>query len=135
MYHWEEYKIYKLYGGMTGEFEVLKTDAPREVVIEYIIAASDLTLPDDDPELFFEQKGYQVEFLWSQNDDLDDEVVDKVVDEEIDTYDYIRSYIIIPEDEFKANLDEYLETVKSDDIVITRNGKHIARLTRPEGLA
>ena len=132
MYDWEGYRIYKLYGGMTGEFEVLKTTAPREVVIEYIIAASDLTLPDDDPDLFFQQKGYAVEFLWCQDDDLDAELLEKIVDEEIDTYDYIRSYIIIPEDKFKANLDEYLETAESDDIIITRNGKHIARLTRPE---
>lgn len=132
MYNWEGYKIYKLYGGMTGEFEVLKTNAPKEVVIEYIVSASNLTLPEDDPELFFTQKGYMVEFLWSQNDDLDDEVVDKVVDEEIDTYDYIRCHAVVTKDEFKANFDAYLEMAECEDIIITRNGKHIARLTSPD---
>lgn len=131
MYNWEGYKIYKLYGGMTGEFEVLKTTAPREVVIEYIIAASDLTLPDD-PALFFSQREYEVEFLWSQNDDLDEEVLDKVVDEEIDTYDYIHCHAVITVDEFKANLEDYLEMAGSEDIIITRNGKHIARLISPD---
>lgn len=131
MYNWEGYKIYKLYGGMTGEFEVLKTTAPREVVIEYIIAASNLTLPDD-PALFFSQREYEVEFLWSQNDDLDEEVLDKVVDEEIDTYDYIHCHAVITVDEFKANLEDYLEMAGSEDIIITRNGKHIARLISPD---
>lgn len=131
MYNWEGYKIYKLYGGMTGEFEVLKTNAPKEVVIEYIVSASNLTLPDD-PALFFSQREYEVEFLWSQNDDLDEEVLDKVVDEEIDTYDYIHCHAVITVDEFKANLEDYLEMAGSEDIIITRNGKHIARLISPD---
>ncbi len=128
----EAYKIYKLYGGMTGEFEVLKTNAPREAVIEYIVAASNLPLPEDDPVLFFTHRKYEVEFLWSQNDDLDEEVVDKVVDEEIDTYDYIQCHAVITVDEFEAHLEDYLEMAVNEDIIITRNGKHIARLTSPD---
>lgn len=131
MYNWEGYKIYKLYGGMTGEFEVLKTNAPKEVVIEYIVSASNLTLPDD-PALFFSQREYEVEFLWSQNDDLDEEVLDKVVDEEIDTYDYIQCHAVITIYEFEAHLEDYLEMAVNEDIIITRNGKHIARLTSPD---
>ena len=132
MYNWEGYKIYKLYGGMTGEFEVLKTTAPREVVIEYIIAASDLTLPDGDPDLFFQQKGYAVQFLWCQDDDLDDELLEKIVDEEIDTYDYIRCYTLIPVEEVESHLEDYLELAAREDVIITREGKRIARLTRLE---
>ena len=37
--------------------------------------------------------------------------------------------MIIPATEFKANLDHYLELVTKEDIVITRNGKRIAKLT------
>lgn len=33
--------------------------------------------------------------------------------------------------EFKRNLGKYLEAVKEEDIIITRNGKIVAELTRP----
>ena len=37
--------------------------------------------------------------------------------------------MIITATEFKANLGHYLEMVPKEDIVITRNGKRIAKLT------
>lgn len=74
----------KLYAGMTGEFEVLKTDAPENIVIDYIVACSNMTLPENDPELFFTEKGYHIEFLGCQYDDLEINF-----DKEIDIYDYI----------------------------------------------
>jgi len=37
--------------------------------------------------------------------------------------------MIITATEFKANLGHYLELVAKEDIVITRNGKRIAKLT------
>ena len=37
--------------------------------------------------------------------------------------------MIVTATEFKTNLGRYLEVVESEDIVITRNGKRIARLT------
>lgn len=37
--------------------------------------------------------------------------------------------MIITATEFKANLGKYLELVEEEDIVITRNGKRIAKLT------
>ncbi|MDR2854824.1 MAG: type II toxin-antitoxin system Phd/YefM family antitoxin [Methanomicrobiales archaeon] len=37
--------------------------------------------------------------------------------------------MIITATEFKANLGHYLELVEKEDIVITRNGKRIAKLT------
>lgn len=77
-------KTYKLYAGMTGEFEIIRTDAPESVVIDYIIACSDMELPENDPELFFTKKGYRIEFLGCQYDDIDINF-----DAEIDTYDYI----------------------------------------------
>ena len=81
------YKTYKLYAGMTGEFEILKTDAPESVVIDYIIAAGNVDLPEDDPEKFFTDRGHAVDFLACQdNDDLAEEIA---VDQEIDVYDYI----------------------------------------------
>lgn len=80
-------KIYKLYAGMTGEFEILKTDAPESVVIDYIIAASNANLPEDDPEKFFTDRGYYIDFLACQDDD---EIADEIaIDQEIDVYDYI----------------------------------------------
>ena len=80
-------KTYKLYAGMTGEFEILNTNAPESVVIGYIIAAGNMSLPDDDPEKFFVDRGYSVDFLACQDDDdLAEEIA---VDQEIDVYDYI----------------------------------------------
>ena len=37
--------------------------------------------------------------------------------------------MIITATELKSNLGRYLELVDKEDIVITRNGKHIAKLT------
>lgn len=37
--------------------------------------------------------------------------------------------MIITATEFKSNLGHYLELVEQEDIIITRNGKRIARLT------
>lgn len=37
--------------------------------------------------------------------------------------------MIVTATDFKSNLGRYLELVESEDIVITRNGKRIARLT------
>ena len=37
--------------------------------------------------------------------------------------------MIITATEFKSNLGHYLEAVEKEDIIITRNGKRIAKLT------
>ena len=80
-------KTYKLYAGMTGEFEILNTNAPESVVIDYIVAAGNMDLPGDDPEKFFTDRGYSVDFFVCQDDDdLAEEIA---VDQEIDVYDYI----------------------------------------------
>ena len=39
--------------------------------------------------------------------------------------------MIVTATEFKTNLGKYLELAVSQDIFITKNGKNIARLTRP----
>ena len=40
--------------------------------------------------------------------------------------------MIITATEFKLNLGKYLELVLNEDIIITKNGKIIAQLTRPQ---
>lgn len=82
-------KTYKLYAAMTGEFEIFRTDAPESVVTEYARACATDTLPDNDPNLFFEQKEYSVDFIACQYDD--DTVENLSVDYEIDLYDYLES--------------------------------------------
>ena len=77
-------KTYNLYAGMTGDFEIIRTDAPKSVVIDHIMACSNMELPENDPELFFKEKGYYIEFLGCQYDDIE-----IGFDQEIDTYDYI----------------------------------------------
>lgn len=39
--------------------------------------------------------------------------------------------MIVTATEFKTNLGKYLEMAMSQDILITKNGKNIARLTNP----
>lgn len=74
----------KIYAGMTGEYEIIETDAPKETIIEYIITCSNGTLPDDDPKKFFEERGFCIDFLACQYDDLEIKC-----DYELDSYDYI----------------------------------------------
>lgn len=75
----------KIFAGMTNEYEILETDAPKETIIEYIIAGSNSTLPDNDPEKFFEQRGFYIDFLGCQYDDLEEIKCDY----ELNMYDYI----------------------------------------------
>lgn len=79
-------KNYKLYAGLTQEFEILRTDAPEDVVIEYARECVRGTLPENDPDLFWEQAGYSVKFLACQDDDDIKDIIP--VDCEIDMYDY-----------------------------------------------
>ena len=84
-------KIYKLYAGLTGEFEIFRTDAPESVVIEYAGKYVRGTLPGNDPDLFWEQTGYSVKFLACQDDDDIKDIIP--VDCEIDLYDYFDQLI------------------------------------------
>ena len=79
-------KIYKIYGGMTGEYEIFRTDAPENVVIEYVWSCANDMLPDNDPNLFFEKRGYKVDFFACQYSDDKEEGL--TVDKKIDMYDY-----------------------------------------------
>ena len=76
-------RIVKIYAGMIGEFEILRTDATDDVLHQYIKACSDNTLPDNDPVLFFKKHGCSVEFLACQHDDEADKIN---ADVEIDSY-------------------------------------------------
>lgn len=79
-------KNYKLYAGLTQEFEIFRTDAPESVAIEYARACANNTLPENDPDLFWKQTGYSVKFLACQDDD---DIADSIpIDCEIDMYDY-----------------------------------------------
>lgn len=74
----------KLYAGMTGEFEILRSDAPDSVIIQYIQACNTDILPENDPDLFFSLSGYFVQFLACQYDDCEEIEIDI----EFDTYNY-----------------------------------------------
>lgn len=77
-------RTYKLYAGMTGEFEILRTDADYHTVIGYIQAAENEMLPDNDPVKFFAIQGFSAEFIACQ---YDDDFQDPI-DIEIDIYNY-----------------------------------------------
>lgn len=39
--------------------------------------------------------------------------------------------MVVTADEFKTNLDRYLDTVTEQDVLITKNDKNVAQLTSP----
>lgn len=77
-------RTYKLYAGMTGEFEILKTNADYNTVVGYIQAAENEMLPNNDPVKFFTSQGFSAEFIACQYDDDFNETIDI----EIDIYNY-----------------------------------------------
>ena len=76
-------RIIMIYAGMTGEFEVIKTNAPNEVIEEQLRAnAKDEHV---DPYDIIEANGYYVDCLGC-HDDLD--IEDLEIDKKFDYYDY-----------------------------------------------
>lgn len=76
------YRKIKLYAGMTGEYEVISTNAPDELIIRQMTA----TMQSNDinnPYGLIEEAGYTVDVLGCQDDYDDGEIV---VDKEFDYY-------------------------------------------------
>lgn len=84
----ENFNTIKLYGGMDGDFELIKTNAPKEFIINQLIINSEKMENSefiDNPYSYIEKMGYIVEVLGCQDTcDLEDFVIDY----SLDMYDY-----------------------------------------------
>ena len=71
----------KIYSGMTEEYEIIRTDAPNQVIEEQL-----KRYYDGEPYELLTNSGYAVEIVGSQYD-FDDGLPD--IDKEFDLYGYI----------------------------------------------
>jgi hypothetical protein len=78
-----------IYAGMTGDYQVIRTDAPKELIEKQLQHNNELeekceTI--DNPYSLLEQKGYAVELVCSSDDSIDIYTIE--IDFELDYYDY-----------------------------------------------
>ena len=82
-------KTVKLYAGMTGEYEVIRTNAPKELIEQQLTKNNVLEENNKtviNPYDLLEQNGYTVELVCSCIDDIDLNTI--TIDYEFDYYDY-----------------------------------------------
>lgn len=78
----------KLYAGMTGEYEIIRTAAPKHLIEQQLIRNNELSengITIGNPYDLLEQNGYTVEIVGCQ-DDFDETEIE--LDYELDYYDY-----------------------------------------------
>lgn len=85
-----EERVIKISAGMTGEFEVIKTDATDEIIEKQLAENSRLEEEEkviDNPYGIIKEHGYKIDLVGCQDDiDLDEIVIDV----EFDYYDYFQ---------------------------------------------
>lgn len=84
-------RVIKISAGMTGEFEIIKTDATDEVIEKQLAENSRLEEEGkviDDPYGIIKEHGYKIDLVGSQDDIELDEVI---IDFEFDYYDYMEA--------------------------------------------
>lgn len=84
----EKFNTIKLYGGMDSDFEIIRTNAPKEFIENQLIINSEKMENSefiDNPYSYIEKMGYIVEILGCQ-DTCDLEDFD--IDYSLDMYDY-----------------------------------------------
>ena len=82
-------RIIKLYAGMTGEFEIIKTNATNEVIELQLEENGERWENGDnieDPYDIIKSRGFKVICLGCQDDIYEDEIC---IDADFDYYDYI----------------------------------------------
>lgn len=85
-------RIIRLYADMTGEFEVIQTDAPDKVIekqlYENMLKLENLEQVDKDAYTFIKSQGYIVKVLGNE-DDFDLKEVKGFADAEFNICDYL----------------------------------------------
>lgn len=80
----------KIIAGMTGEYEIIRTNAPTELLEQQLKLNNTLEENGErinNPYDLLEQKSYEVEIVASSSDDLD--IGELLIDYVLDYYDFI----------------------------------------------
>lgn len=87
----EGFRTVKLYGGMTGEFELISTDAPNSVIkaqLTYTSACQENGEKIENPYSVIEAMGYVVNVLGCQDDFDEEDIKNAIIDAEFDYYEF-----------------------------------------------
>lgn len=90
IYQKEGFRTVKLYGGMTGEFELISTDAPDSVIkanLQYINTCEENGEQIENPYAVIEAMGFKVNCLGCQDDFDSEDMETAIIDVEFDYYD------------------------------------------------
>ena len=87
--HTSGFRTIKIYAGMTGEFELISTDAPDSVIkaqLTYTNACQEDREQIENPYSVIEAMGYTANVLGCQDDFDEDDVENAIIDAEFDFY-------------------------------------------------
>lgn len=87
----EGFRTVKLYGGMTGEFELISTDAPDSVIkaqLTYTSACQEDGEQIENPYAVIEAMGYVANVLGSHEDFDAEDMETAIIDAEFDYYEF-----------------------------------------------
>ena len=83
-----EMRIIKISAGMSGEFELIRTNAPDDIIENQLIRntkKAEECIPIHNPYVFLEKNGYSVEIMGCQ-DDFSEEESSAMAYKEFDYY-------------------------------------------------
>lgn len=86
-----DYRLIKLYAGMTGEFEIINTNAPDSVIkaqLTYTSALQEEREPVRNPYSIIEAMGYEVHVVACQDTCSVEDLENMSIDAEFDYYEY-----------------------------------------------
>lgn len=87
----EGFRTVKFYGGMTGEFELISTDAPNSVIkaqLTYTSACQEDGEQIENPYAIIEAMGYVVNVLGNHDDFDSEDMETAIIDAEFDYYEF-----------------------------------------------
>lgn len=88
------FRTIKITAGMTQDFEIIRTDAPNELIERQLVYNGKLETEGkviDNPYGIVEENGYTVNALGCNDSMTYEDLENAVIDEEFDCYDYIEN--------------------------------------------
>lgn len=85
----EGYRTIKMFAGMTGEFEVISTNAPNSVILanmKYVTKLEEEGSTVENPYAIIEAMGFTTNVLGSHEDFSSDDLENAIIDESFDYY-------------------------------------------------
>lgn len=79
-------QIIKLYAGLTEEYEVVRTNAPKKLIEQQMARNNELNVNCENPYDLIEKYGFFIESICCQQDDIESSTLN--IDYELDYYNY-----------------------------------------------